>query len=464
MRKTEVDSYDYVLSVLDKSETGPVVEEKEWDNKFIAKKVQDLVKKYDIAWDKDVFIPSDDSLADRVFEAAMELARESGVYCINSKRRMIWTQDELDGVLERSPNRLTVGYGSGAHTIVNRDPESDVQVTILGGAYGTPVQEEYFVPMVTAYAKEPLIDIVETPSLATVYGRPTRSDSPWEAVVAKREAEFVLEAVKLAGRPEGACVAAAETSGTEIIELAGTSYGLWRQTDWHHASFVSEHKVSYADLTRAVHFANTGSIAHTFCDPIYGGYIGGMEGTAIGCAAGCLLLRATLFADTVNAGPVHAHLTADTHPMLLASQGLGIQALARNTHLLNSAHIRPSAGPCVADIFYEVAALAIVAVTSGAEFLKTGQSATGRYMAHTTPLEVRFCAQVAHAVEGMSRKEGNEIVQGLVDKYKDGQDSQQIGKPFYEAYNLETLEPTDEWKKLYDEVCQEFKNEFGLSL
>jgi len=300
--------------------------------------------------------------------------------------------------------------------------------------------------------------------LITAYGRPIRSVSPWEAVAAKREAEFVFEAVKLAGRPEGVCVAAAETSGTEIIELAGTSYGLWRQTDWHHASFVAENKVSDADLTRAVHFANTGSIAHTFCDPIYGGYLGGMDGVAIGNTSGYILLRATLFADTINAGPAHAHIAADTHPMLLASQALAIQAISRNTPMFTSAHIRPAAGPCVIDIFYEVAALAIAAVTSGAAYLKTVQSATGRHTAHTTPLEVRFCAQVAHAVEGMTRVEGNAIVQKLVEKYKDGQALQQIGKPFYEAYNLETLEPTAEWQKLYGQACKEFKDESGLEL
>jgi methylamine--corrinoid protein Co-methyltransferase len=464
MRKPEVDSYEYVLSVLDKAERGPVIEESVWDNEYISKKAQELIKKYDLSWEKELYIPSDDSLADRLFEASLELARDSGVYCINTKRQMKWTEEELDKALERSPSRLTVGFGDGEHTLVSRKPDGDGRVSILGGAYGTPVQEKYFVQMVAAYAKEPLVDIVETPSLTTAYGYPLRSASPWEAVAAKREAEFVMEAVKLAGRPEGVCVAAAETPGTEIIELAGTSYGLWRQTDWHHASFVAENKVTYADLTRAVHFANTGSIAHTFCDPIYGGYFGGMEGVALGNTSGFILLRAALFGDTMNAGPAHAHISANTHPMLLASQALGIQAMMRNTHMLTSAHIRPAAGPGVVDIFYEVAALAIAAVTSGAAYLKTVQSATGRHMAHTSPLEVRFCAQVAHAVEGMSRKEGNEIVQKLVDMYKDGQEPQQIGKPFYEVYDLKTLEPTDEWLALYDQACQVFKKEFGLDL
>ncbi|MBT4291497.1 monomethylamine:corrinoid methyltransferase [bacterium] len=464
MKKPAVDSYDYILSVLDKAETGPIVEERTWDKEYITKKTRELIKKYDITFNKGIMISDDDALADRLFEASMEMALDSGVYCINTKRRMIWERDELQGAIDRAPSELKVGYGDGAHTIKRRDPEANGNVTILGGAYGTPVREENFRQMVTAYAKEPLVDIVETPSLATAWGRHIRIDSPWEAIAAKREAELVLEAIKLAGRPEGTCVASGGTSGTDIIELAATSYDMFRQTDWHHSSFVAENKVSYADLTRAVHYANTGSISHTFCDPIYGGYLGGTDGVSIGCASGYILLRATLFGDTMNAGPAHTTVAADTHPDLLPAQALAIQAISRNTPMFTSAHIRPSAGPCTKQVLYEVAALCMTAVSSGASFLKTIQTTTGRHMGHTTPVEVRFCAQVAHATEGMSRKDANEIVCKLVSKYEGKQLPQNVGKPFHEAYNLDTLEPTAEWQGIYEVVCEEFKKEFNMVL
>jgi methylamine--corrinoid protein Co-methyltransferase len=463
VHKLNSENYEYILSVLDKAENGPIVEEKAWDRQLISGKVKELVKKYDISWPADVLVPSDDFLADRLFEAGLELARESGAYCLDTHRRMVWSRDELDGTFQRAPSQLTVGEGADARSISHRRPEEAARVAIIGGAYGTLIPEEHFSAMVTAYAKEPLFDLIEPPSLETAYGRNVRIDSPWEAVVARRESELALEAVRRAGRP-GLCVGAAATSGTELIELAATTYGLARQTDWHHASFVSENKVSYADLTRAVHFANTGSIVHAFCDPIYGGYLGGAAGTAVGFVAGNLLLRAALFGDTVNAGPAHAMLSCDTHPDMIALQALGLQALTRNTHLLTSGHIRPAAGPCVPDLLYEVAALALAAVTSGAAFLKTVQSATGRHKSHTTPLEARFCAQVAHAAEGMPRREADAIVKQLAGKYRDGLKAGQIGKPFHEAYDLETLEPSPEWQRIYADVCAEMERDFGLKL
>jgi len=451
-----------LASILDKTEAGPVIDEKVWDKQFIGAKVNELIAKYEINWDEDTFVPSDDELADRLYAAGLELALESGVYCLNTKRQMIWESEELQDILDDAPAELQVGVGKDTVTIKHRKPEQAARVTIIGGAYGTLIEEELFASMVEAYAKEPLLDIIEPPSIPTARGRTIRIQSPWEAITAKREAELALEAVKRAGRP-GVCVGAAATSGSEIIELAATSFGAFRQSDWHHASFVSENKVSYADLTRAVHFAQTGSVAHMFCDPIYGGYLGGKFGVAIGCVTGPLLLRATFLGDTVNAGPSHAHLSCDTHPDMLAAQALSFQALSRNTQLLHSVHIRPASGPGVKEMLYEVAAMAIMGVTSGVDYIKSVQSATGRNMGHTSPLEARFCAQVAHAVEGMSRAEGNQLVNKLVTRYRDGLPSADIGKHFRETYNLDTLEPTPEWQATYQDVLSELE-ELGLTL
>lgn len=459
--KKQVD-LEMLASILDKTESGPVIDEKVWDRQMIGTKVKELITKFEINWDEDTLVPSDDALADRLFAAGLELALDSGVYCLNTKRQMTWEPDELQHILNEAPAELQVGSGEDTATIRHRRPEESARITIIGGAYGTLIEEELYAPMVQAYAKEPLLDIIEPPSIPTARGRTIRIQSPWEAIAAKREAELAMEAVEKAGRP-GVCIGAAATSGSEIIELAATSFGAFRQTDWHHASFVSENKVSYADLTRAVHFAQTGSIAHLFCDPIYGGYLGGKYGVAIGCVAGPLLLRATFLGDTVNAGPSHAHLSCDTHPDMLAAQALSFQALSRNTHLLHSVHIRPASGPGTKEVLYEVAAMAIMGVTSGVDYIKSVQSATGRNMGHTSPLEARLCAQVAHAVEGITRTEGNELVSNLVARYQEGIPSADIGKHFRETYNLDTLEPTPEWTATYQEAIKDLTG-LGLAL
>jgi methylamine--corrinoid protein Co-methyltransferase len=456
------DNFDYLAAVLEKADTGPVIEEKEWDYKYIGAKVKELIKKYDISWEADTYVPSDDDLADRLYQAGWELALESGVYCRNTKKQMLWTEDELQEVIDSGPSELVVGTGDDEVVLRQRRPEQPSRVTILGGAYGTLIEEELFGAMVEAYAKEALIDIVEPPSIPTAFGRTIRIQSPWEVMAARRESDLALAAVARAGRP-GMCVGAAATSGSEIIELAATSYNAYRQTDWHHTSFVSENKVTYADLTRAAHFYLTGSVAHTFCDPIYGGFLGGKEGVAIGCVAGPILLRATLLGDTVNAGPSHAHLSCDTHPDLLAAQALSFQAIARNTKLLKGIHIRPAHGPGTKEILYEVAAMALMGVTSGVDYLKSVQAACGVNMGHTSPVEARLCAQVAHAAEALTREEGNALVTQLVNKYQELIPGADVGKHFRETYNLDTLEPALAWQQSYEDVVDELK-EISINL
>lgn len=457
------DNYNYLLSVLDKAENGPIVKETDFDRQYIYNTITELVKKYDVRWDKGVMVPNDDSLADRVFEAGLELARESGVYCLDTKRRMIWSQAELDGVLARAPLQVTIGQGKDTVDIAKRRPDENSRVAVVGGPYGTQVPEDLFIPIMLSYAQEPLIDFIDNASLVSTYGRPIRAGSPWEAVGCWQEAEMSFEVVRRAGRP-GMPIGCAEDSPSAIGELATTTYGAFRPTDWHHASFISELKTSYAELTKAVHYAHTGTFAHNFYNPIYGGFVGGGPGMAVAIVAGMILMRACYGGITLNPGPSHAHLSCDTFPDMIPSQAVAFQGLNRNTNLLTSAFVRPVGGPGTKDILYESAALALASVPSGIALMEGVQSATGRFTAHVSGLEARFTAQVAHAAEELTRQEADPLVARLVEKYKPNQKAMPVGKPFNEVYDLETVQPLPEWQRIYEEVCAEIETELGLKL
>jgi len=149
---------------------------------------------------------------------------------------------------------------------------------------------------------------------------------------------------------------------------------------------------------------------------------------------------------------------------MIPSQAVALQALTRNTHLILSGFTRPVSGPCVREIFYEIAAVTIAQVTSGISFTKAVHTATGRFALHCTPLEARFAGQVTRAMEGMTRADADPIVRNLVEKYKDNQQTINAGKPFTDAYDVESLKPSAEWQQMYDEACQELTDEFGLDL
>ena len=454
-------TYQRLLENLDKAENGPIIEEKDFDQNQIGAAIQEIIKRFDISWPKDVMVPADDQLADRLFDAGMALAEESGLYCVDTKRQMNWTRNELQDRLDNIPSQIILGSGSDEVTIKRRLPDQDSRIAVSGGAYGVPVPEELYLPVMLSYAQEPGLDFIEGPMLTTTHGRPPRADSPWEAVWCWQEKTLALEAAKKAGRP-GIAIGTAVGSASVLGELSTMTYGGFRQTDKHHLVFTSELKVNYAELTKAVHFVHTDAKVLGYYNPIYGGYGGGVEGLAILMVAGQILLDACFFTSIVNAGPGHAHLSCNSFPPMLSGQALAFQALSRNTNLLFSAFLRPTAGPCVPHIFDEIAAIVIASAPSGISFIEGVHTATGRFENHCSGLEARFMADITHAAEKLTRVEADSVVKKLVKKYEEKQKTIQKGKPFTECYDLESLKPTPEWQGMYEDACEEMEREFGL--
>ena len=462
MREPKVEISEF-LAVLDKAETGPMVDIKEWDQVFIYETIQQLVEKHTIKLDtQDPGVPSDDALADRVFQAAFELAVKSGVYCTDTQRRMIWTEEELQTVLDRVPEEVQIGEGAETRTIKKRLPDENSYVTIGGGPWGVVVPEELFLPLAIGYAQDVKTDFICTAALKSTYGRSIRAGSPWDTLACWQEIRLTFEALEQVGRP-GLSVAAPNTSASAIGTITTVTHGALRPTDWNNNSFMSELKVSYDDLIRTCHFVQTGSFVHNFYNPIYGGYAGGAEGVAVAHVAGFILMKACLFGDAFNAGPSHAHMSCDTFPALIPAQAVAYQALSRNTNLTCANFTRPNAGPGEKDLLYEIAAYRLAIVTSGVEVAKVVQTATGKNEAHCTPLEVRFMREVAHAAQKLSREEAHPLVKKLIALFKDGQQEMKIGQRFEEVYDVETLEPTQDWQDVYDSVSEEL-SDLGLAL
>jgi methylamine--corrinoid protein Co-methyltransferase len=457
--------YQLLLETLDKSENGPIVDEAEWDNKIITETARRLVKQYNIAWDSESapYVFADDEFADRVYEAAYQMALEVGVYCLDTNRRMLWNEKELDEILALSKQSIISGYGSDQVTITNRVPDDERPANVGGGPIGVPTPERMYSKYLEAYARESILSSLGPPTLMSAHERPIRAGSPWEAVGGWLEAQLSLEAVQRAGRP-GISVSCVNVATTEVGELAGSTYGAYRMTDTHVMAFISEFKTAYHQLTKAIHHAHIGSIVVPYFNPMYGGFLGGGPGVALAVAAGLILARACYGGHLIDVGPVHLHLSCSTHPYVLRATGLGFQAVARNSNIMMSSFIRTAAGPGTKQILYEVAALTIAAAVSGTSVITGVQSARGTHDLHATPLEARFSAQVAQAVGGMSRVDADPIVSSLIEKYVDKLDQENIGKPFTELYDMETLKPLNPWEDLYLEVCQEFKLNYGLDL
>jgi len=449
-----------LIDILDRMETGPVTLEKDFDMKFIAGRIRQLVKEYDLKFDGVNLVNTDDAMADRCFEAGLKLAEEAGVYCTSNGRRLTWTRREILDTIKWAPTSLVIGAGHDAHLEHRRDPEDPRPPTVIGGPIGQTLPEDLFLPIMQSYIQEPIVDTIINGTLETVYGRDPRTKSPWEILCGWHEAELSLTAARRAGR-EGIAIGCVENAASDIPELSASSYGGFRPTDWHHIAMISELKTNYELLNKLAHLVRTDAIVHSFYNPIYGGLAGGAEGVAVITVAGMILLQMAYMTTTHSQCPTHPFYMSDTTPEILWSISLSCQALTRNTPFMLDVLTSPVGGPCTKTVLYESAAVATTATVSGAARLMGVRSTCGKFRGHATGLEARFNGEVGHAAAGMSREKANEIVKQIVPKYKDQLGTEPKGKRFDEAYDMRTLRPTDEWLKMYDEVKEEL---FALGL
>ena len=445
-----------LVESLYRAETGPIMEEKDFERRLVAPTIKRLVKEYDIHFDRQQIVPKDDDLADRLFQAGLDFASEVGLFCQNTSRRIVWSRNELWDGLRTCPSEAILGAGNDAVTVRTRRPEDSERITIVGGAYGVPVPENLFVPVMYSYAREPLVDVLENATLESVYGHPIKADSPWEVLGGWREAELSFQVISRAGRP-GMCIGCVETSPTALGEISASSWGGFRPTDWHHVATISEFKTNYDALEKVVHTTRIGGAMETYYNPIYGGYVGGAEGVALALTAAPIILNQVNMAHTYGTRPDHPFLNCDTTPEILWALSLAFQALSRNTNLLISSLAGPAGGPGTKTMLYELAAYSIATTVSGQAMLEASMSAGGRIPRHISGIEARLCGEVAHAVGGMSREQANDVVLRLLALYEQDLATNPIGKPFEEVYDIVNVEPTPEWQGMYEEVFRELE-------
>ena len=81
------------LRYLHRAEVGPIIEETEFERRLVAPAIKRTIEKYELKMDRNIPVPSDNDLADRVFQAGLDLAVEIGMFCQSTSRRITWTHD-----------------------------------------------------------------------------------------------------------------------------------------------------------------------------------------------------------------------------------------------------------------------------------------------------------------------------------------------------------------------------------
>lgn len=453
-----------LLDVMDKALNGKPMNETDYQLRLFAPKVMEKVREHRIKFDPDNPIPSDNSMADEVFEAGMELLLDVGAYCITSGRVISYSEAEIKEQLRNAPSKLYFGEGRDRKGLVNRKIEDKTPPWCLLGAGGGPCSsDKSFLTLVEGYAEIPETDAITTPAITRVGGMRVRPASPLEVLAAQRNAVLARESCNRVGRQGIPIMNSLATAESDIAFAAALhpKFGM-RPSDGYMICCMDPMKVDFARLNKvAVALSMGGPIGMCF-GPLLGGYSGGPEGTAVSNVAHHMMGILTYQSSWLLPFTIHLrYVASSSRDMLWVISTMG-QAISRNTHLLSINLNYTTAGPCTPMVLYETSAAVTAAVASGLSIESLGV-ATNKHEDRTTPVEPRISAEVGHAVAGMKRSDANEVALKLLAKYESKLSAPPLGKSLYECWDADARRPTKEYRAVIKRFKAEMVN-LGVEL
>ena len=230
-----------------------------------------------------------------------------------------------------------------------------------------------------------------------------------------------------------------------------TPYGM-RPWDQHECSQLNELKINTAGLNMLAGWGASGDTILMEQMPMFGGYVGGAEETAICDVASTIASFALFDSDIHLDGPIHIRWGTTTTRETIQVAAHAAAALDQNTDFLLANQYYTMAGPCTDMCLLEIAAQAMADTASGREILSGVASAKGVSLDRTSGMEARMMGEVSLATCGMDIADVNETIDNVLRLYERDFARAPQGKCFQECYDLRSLEPKDEYIDIYDRV------------
>jgi len=450
-----------IFEAHDRFQNGEKVREEVWDYTTIPNNAAMFKEKYDLNFGSDM-IPADKDTSNRLFMAGVEMLVETGFFNPDIGRVMRVTEAEVFEGLKRATKRLRLGSGKDEVICGRRLGNNAIRPVIQGGPTGTPISEEIIVILAQAYAQETAVDSLASGVLATINGHPPTANTPWEIKATLGEVRGLREGMIRAGRP-GMPIKGPDTPLSSIGRLASSLESALAKNDMHLCSQLNEMKMDMTGLNLLAGWALNGDTIMIEQMPMFGGYCGGIEETAI-CDVATSIASVALFNANIHMdGTIHMRMGVTTARETLQISAHAAAALDANTNILLANQYYVAAGPCTEMCLLETAAQAICDTASGRELLSGVAAAKGVARDKITPIEARMMGEASEATAGMRVSDANEILNKLIPMYEGNLHNPPKGKRFQDCYDVRTLAPSEEHLSVYDDAVRILRD-IGLEI
>jgi len=452
------------IDVLDRASYGSMVAQKDYDIKIFIPTLRRILKKYNISWDRKEIINTDDNLADKIFEAAIDFYSEVGTYINDSGRIIKFTKEEIVEAIEDVPKEAYVGEGPDRCILKGRLPDSDELAHCHTGS-SVNITEDLGIRLAEAYARITKAKTLSIPTVNTLGHLRVQAGAPTEIFAGIRAVQNAREGCRRAGRPGLAFLNMVPACAKDVTTIAATApqFGARPSDGWLVAPFA-ELKIDYSSLNKVAYLTAWGANVGMESGPILGGYAGGPEGLAVLNTAyvfhGILVARATYHLTY----PVHINYVCSSVPNVLWPMSVSIQSIARNIKVPYITLLYTASGAATKMYFDEALACLLMIISSGSS-IHNPHPCKGKDTNSFTPVEMEFACQLAHACKGLTRKEANKLVNRIIPRYIDQIVNPPAGETLEQCYDLNCFKPKPDFEKLYyDGVVKKLKGEFGIDI
>ena len=239
------------LDIMERALKGPIMTEKDFNMKILIPNIGKIVKEFNIKYDKEDLVSSNDDLADRLFKGAIEFIIQTGVYCDDTSRIIQLDREEIVKACEDLPDGVVFGEGKDRRIFKSRKPEDRNPPWCFVGGGITASSEEVAMAQVEGYGCIPQASSISIPPLGHVNGMPIIGGSPLEIYAAINSVQAGRKALRKCGRPGLPIMNLIFSASSAVGTIAGSypTFGI-RPSDGWLIDFIAEMKVNFETLNR----------------------------------------------------------------------------------------------------------------------------------------------------------------------------------------------------------------------
>ena len=435
--------------ILDRTMTGPIMDEQEFEIEFFPTKIAEIVARHKIERDPEDPIMSDPGMADEIFQAGLELLVEVGLYCKDTKRLVKFTEQEIKEVIKTRKSEVTLGKDRDAVTLKPRAPEDKQHPYTFFPAGIVTRNVNLYKQYALTTAQEPTCDGLFALPLGGIGDIKPASGTPTEMLLIQTEAQIMKEVAAWVGRP-GMFLGIPMSATTPIALMTAFAPGLYNKHNCcMPVQVLQDMRINYDRLNLA-YFAQLHGIVPwiSSCAVLYA-YLTGPEQGAVEIIAhtlGTMAFSDGSFTQAMSCTVDSVYNTSDiwwcnSAAALAAERNLKVPWISFG---LSGERV----GPLTDESFYGTAANCITACISGMEGMWLVGGATG--------LEGRWGGEITRAAAGIKVSDGIAIVKEIAKRLKEPTEPRRT--PLNELYDLKTLRPTKEFLDHYKKFTKIFKD------